>query len=73
MNRLFIDTATKYLCIGIAKDEKVIYKFQQEAIKKQSGSQKANGPNRADTAPHFPASSAPAPFCFLSFFHTYPR
>ena len=36
MNRLFIDTATKYLCIGIAKDEKVIYKFQQEAIKKQS-------------------------------------
>ena len=33
MNRLFIDTATKYLCIGIAKDEKVIYKFQQEAIK----------------------------------------
>lgn len=36
MNRLFIDTSTKYLCIGIAKDEKVIYKFQQEAIKKQS-------------------------------------
>ena len=36
MNRLFIDTSTKYLCIGIAKDEKVIYKFQQEAIKRQS-------------------------------------
>ena len=33
MNRLFIDTSTKYLCIGIAKDEKVIYKFQQEAIR----------------------------------------
>ena len=36
MNRLFIDTATKYLCIGIAKDNNVIYKFQQEAIKQQS-------------------------------------
>ena len=36
MISLFIDTSTKYLCIGIAKDHKVIYKFQQEAIKKQS-------------------------------------
>ena len=36
MNRLFIDTATKYLCIGIAKDNNIIYKFQQEAIKQQS-------------------------------------
>ena len=36
MNRLFIDTATKYLCIGIAIDNNVIYKFQQEAIKQQS-------------------------------------
>ena len=36
MISLYIDTSTKYLCIGIAKDEKVIYKFQQEAIKKQS-------------------------------------
>ena len=36
MISLFLDTSTKYLCIGIAKDHKVIYKFQQEAIKKQS-------------------------------------
>lgn len=36
MNSLFIDTSTKYLCIGIAKDNNVIYKYQQEAIKKQS-------------------------------------
>lgn len=36
MNILFIDTSTKYLCIGIAKDNNVIYKYQQEAIKKQS-------------------------------------
>lgn len=36
MNRLFIDTSCKYLCIGIAKDNNVIYKFQQEALKKQS-------------------------------------
>lgn len=36
MNRLFIDTSCKYLCIGVAKDEKIIYKFQQEALKKQS-------------------------------------
>ena len=36
MISLFFDTSTKYLCIGIAKDHKVIYKFQQEAIKKQS-------------------------------------
>ena len=36
MISLFLDTSPKYLCIGIAKDHKVIYKFQQEAIKKQS-------------------------------------
>ena len=36
MISIFLDTSTKYLCIGIAKDHKVIYKFQQEAIKKQS-------------------------------------
>ena len=36
MNSLFMDTSTKYLCIGIAKDNNVIYKYQQEAIKKQS-------------------------------------
>lgn len=36
MISLFLDTSTKYLCIGIAKNHKVIYKFQQEAIKKQS-------------------------------------
>ena len=32
MNSLFIDTSTKYLCIGIAKDNNVIYKYQQEAV-----------------------------------------
>ncbi len=36
MNSLYLDTSTKYLCIGIAKDYKIIYKIQQEAIKKQS-------------------------------------
>lgn len=36
MISLYIDTSTKYLCIGIAKDYKVIYKYQQEAIQKQS-------------------------------------
>lgn len=36
MISLFIDTSTKYLCIGIAHDNKVIYKLQQEALKKQS-------------------------------------
>lgn len=36
MNSLFIDTSTKYLCIGVAKDNNVIFKYQQEAIKKQS-------------------------------------
>ncbi len=36
MNSLYIDTSTKYLCIGIAKDYQIIYKIQQEAIKKQS-------------------------------------
>ena len=32
---LFIDTSTKYLCVGIAKDNKVIYKVQEEALQKQ--------------------------------------
>lgn len=36
MISLFLDTSTKYLCVGIAKDNEIIYKFQQEAIKKQS-------------------------------------
>lgn len=36
MISLFIDTATKYLCIGFAKDYKVFYKIQQEAFQKQS-------------------------------------
>ena len=36
MISLFLDTSTKYLCIGIAKDHNVIYKFQQEALKQQS-------------------------------------
>ena len=33
---LFIDTSTKYLCVGIAKDNNVIYKVQEEALQKQS-------------------------------------
>ena len=36
MISLFLDTSTKYLCIGIAKDHKVMYKLQQEAAKQQS-------------------------------------
>ena len=36
MNSLFIDTSCKYLCIGIAKDNNIIYKYQKESIKKQS-------------------------------------
>lgn len=36
MYSLFLDTSTKYLCIGIANNYQVIYKYQQEAIKKQS-------------------------------------
>lgn len=36
MNRLFIDTSCKYLCIGIAIDNKIVYKYQKESIKKQS-------------------------------------
>lgn len=36
MISLFLDTSTKYLCIGLAKDNQIFYKFQQEAIKKQS-------------------------------------
>ena len=36
MNSLYIDTSTKYLCIGIAKDYKLIYKYQKEAVKMQS-------------------------------------
>ena len=36
MNSLYIDTSTKYLCLGLAKDYQVFYKFQQEAAMKQS-------------------------------------
>lgn len=36
MNRLFIDTSCKYLCIGIAIDNNIVYKYQKESIKKQS-------------------------------------
>ena len=36
MISLFLDTSTKYLCIGIAKDHKVIYKVQEVALQKQS-------------------------------------
>ena len=36
MISLYIDTSTKYLCLGLAKDYQVFYKFQQEALMKQS-------------------------------------
>lgn len=36
MISLYLDTSCKYLCIGLAKDYQIIYKFQQEAFKKQS-------------------------------------
>lgn len=36
MYSLFLDTSTKYLCVGLALDNKVIYKYQEEAIRKQS-------------------------------------
>lgn len=36
MYSLFLDTSTKYLCVGLALDGKVIYKYQEEAIRKQS-------------------------------------
>ena len=36
MISLFLDTSTKYLCIGIAKDHNVIYKVQEVALQKQS-------------------------------------
>lgn len=36
MNSLYIDTSTKYLCIGIAINHKLVYKYQKVAIKMQS-------------------------------------
>jgi len=36
MYSLFLDTSTKYLVVGIAKDHQVIYKYQEVAIQKQS-------------------------------------
>lgn len=36
MNSLYIDTSTKYLCIGIAINHKLVYKYQNVAIKMQS-------------------------------------
>ena len=36
MISLYIDTSTKYLCIGVAKDYEVIYKLQEVAVQKQS-------------------------------------
>lgn len=36
MISLYLDTSCKYLCIGIAKDYQIIYKYQQESFKKQS-------------------------------------
>lgn len=36
MISLYIDTSTKYLCVGIAKDYQIIYKKQEIAFQKQS-------------------------------------
>ena len=36
MISLYIDTSTKHLCIGVAKDYEVIYKLQEVAVQKQS-------------------------------------
>lgn len=33
---LYIDTCTKYMCVGLSKGEKLVYKKQYEANKKQS-------------------------------------
>lgn len=36
MYSLYLDTSTKFLCIGISKDYKIIYDLQIEAMKQQS-------------------------------------
>lgn len=36
MYSLYLDTATRFLCIGVAQDNRFIYKMQVEALKKQS-------------------------------------
>lgn len=36
MYKLYIDTSTKFLCIGITKDEKILFNYQEIAEKKQS-------------------------------------
>ena len=33
---LYIDTCTKYMCVGLSKDNNLIYKKQYEAFKRQS-------------------------------------
>jgi len=33
---LYIDTCTKYMCVGLSKDNEVIYKKQYDAFKRQS-------------------------------------
>ena len=33
---LYIDTCTKYMCVGLSKGDKLIYKKQYEAFKRQS-------------------------------------
>lgn len=33
---LYIDTCTKYMCVGLSIDDKIVYKKQYEAFKRQS-------------------------------------
>ena len=61
MNSLFIDTSTKYLCIGIAKDNNVIYiKFDPD-IKYQdidnNGNKVLNGNNKYELYNYIVASA----------------
>ena len=37
MYKLYLDTSTKFLCVGITKDETILYEYEQVAEKKQSG------------------------------------
>ena len=36
MYKLYLDTSTKFLCVGITKDETILYEYEQVAEKKQS-------------------------------------
>ena len=36
MYKLYLDTSTKFLCVGITQDDQIIYQYEQIAEKKQS-------------------------------------